>query len=102
MNPSTSSARCEDQSTAEELMDDWLFLSYRSLGPEVLEVSTDGQEAVDRGKLKSKLVSAWNSVKYGQFKLLYVCVCVIIAGPPYIKCLRIGNQKKSDLLTFLI
>lgn len=72
MNPSSSSARCEDQSTADELMDDWLFLSYGSLGPEVLEVSRDDQEPVDRGKLKSKLVSAWNSVKYGQFELFYV------------------------------
>ncbi|XP_026204625.1 cysteine protease ATG4D-like isoform X2 [Anabas testudineus] len=63
MNPSTSLARCED--TADELMDDWLFLSYGSLEPEVLEASRDGQEAVDKGKLKTKLVSAWNSVKYG-------------------------------------
>lgn len=57
---------------ADELMDDWLFLSSGSLGPEVLEVSTDDQEAVDKGKLKSKLVSAWNSVKYSQFEFLHV------------------------------
>lgn len=73
MNPSTSLARCGDQSTADDLMDDWLFLSS---GSEVLEVSrdgqevdgqeADGQEAEDRGKIKSKLLSAWNSVKYGQ------------------------------------
>ncbi|XP_055366783.1 cysteine protease atg4da-like isoform X2 [Betta splendens] len=62
MNTSTSSARGEDQSTEAELTDDWLFLSTASAGPEVLTVS--GAEAVDRGKLKSKLVSAWNSVKY--------------------------------------
>lgn len=67
MNPSTSPALYEGQSPADEQMDDWLFLSSESAGPRVLDVSRDEQEAEDRGKLKSKLVSAWNSVKYGQF-----------------------------------
>lgn len=67
MNPSTSSARCEGQSPSDDLMDDWLFLSTESAGPRGLEVSREDQEAEDRGKLKSKLVSAWNSVKYGLF-----------------------------------
>lgn len=65
MNPSSSSAHCEGQSPADDLMDDWLFLSTESAGPQRLEVSREDQEAEDRGKLKSKLVSAWNSVKYG-------------------------------------
>uniref|UniRef100_A0A3P8TDT6 Cysteine protease n=1 Tax=Amphiprion percula TaxID=161767 RepID=A0A3P8TDT6_AMPPE len=64
MNPSTSFARCESQSS-DGLPDDWLFLSSESAGPQGQEVSRDDQEAEDRGKLKSKLVSAWNSVKYG-------------------------------------
>lgn len=46
-------------------MDDWLFLSSDSAGPQCLEVSREDRETEDRGKLKSKLVSAWNSVKYG-------------------------------------
>ncbi|KAM9346171.1 cysteine protease atg4da-like [Symphorus nematophorus] len=66
MNPSSSSsAGCEAQPPADDLMDDWLFLSPESAGPQRLEVSREDQETEDRGKLKSKLVSAWNSVKYG-------------------------------------
>ncbi|XP_070778767.1 cysteine protease atg4da-like isoform X2 [Enoplosus armatus] len=64
MNPSTSSAHCEGQSPSDDLMDDWFFLSSESAGPQGLAVSRI-EEAQDRGKLKSKLVSAWNSVKYG-------------------------------------
>nr|XP_046271391.1 cysteine protease ATG4D-like [Scatophagus argus] len=65
MNASTSLAGCEGQSPADHLMDDWLFLSSESAGPQHLEGSKEDQETEDRGKLKSKLVSAWNSVKYG-------------------------------------
>ncbi|XP_051243471.1 cysteine protease atg4da isoform X1 [Dicentrarchus labrax] len=65
MNPSTSSAHCVGQSPTDDLMDDWLFLSTESAGPQHMEVSREDQEGEDRGKLKSKLVSAWNSVKYG-------------------------------------
>uniref|UniRef100_A0A671YKK0 Cysteine protease n=1 Tax=Sparus aurata TaxID=8175 RepID=A0A671YKK0_SPAAU len=65
MNPSSSSARCEGQSPTDDLMDDWLLLSSESAGPLHLEVSREDQDSEDRGKLKSKLVSAWNSVKYG-------------------------------------
>lgn len=61
MNPSASSARSEGQCPVDDLMDDWLFLSSES----VLELGSDDQGAEDRGKLRSKLVSAWNSVKYG-------------------------------------
>ncbi|KAF3700573.1 Cysteine protease ATG4D [Channa argus] len=64
MNPSTSSGPPEDQSSADEFMDDWLLLSTESAGPQVQEASID-HEAEDKSKLKSKLVSAWNSVKYG-------------------------------------
>ncbi|XP_019125043.2 cysteine protease ATG4D [Larimichthys crocea] len=65
MNPSSSSARCEGQSPADDFMDDWLFLSSDTVGPQRLEVSREDQATEDKGKLKSKLISAWNSVKYG-------------------------------------
>nr|XP_019967616.1 PREDICTED: cysteine protease ATG4D-like [Paralichthys olivaceus] len=65
MNPSMATSRCDSLSSADQQMDDWLFLSSESAGPQVLEVGSDIQEAVDRSKLRSKLVSAWNSVKYG-------------------------------------
>lgn len=70
MNPSVSSSRCEGLSPADNHMDDWHMVSSESALPQVLEVSRDEQEAEDRGKLRSKLVSAWNSVKYGQFPAL--------------------------------
>ncbi|XP_036945705.1 cysteine protease ATG4D-like [Acanthopagrus latus] len=65
MNPISSSARCEGQSPTDDLMDDWLLLSSESAAPQHLEASREDQNSEDRGKLKSKLVSAWNSVKYG-------------------------------------
>ncbi|KAG7216162.1 hypothetical protein INR49_029010 [Caranx melampygus] len=87
MNPSTSSDLCEGQSPADEQMDDWLFLSSESAGPQVLDVSRNEQEAEDRGKLKSKLVSAWNSVKYGwplkQKSKFSKSSPVIMLGKPY-------------------
>ncbi|XP_059204972.1 cysteine protease atg4da-like [Centropristis striata] len=63
MNP--PSARCEGQSPADDPMDDWLFLSTESACPQGLDVSRTDQDTEDRGQLKSKLISAWNSVKYG-------------------------------------
>ncbi|XP_070704832.1 cysteine protease atg4da-like [Pempheris klunzingeri] len=65
MDPRTPSARSEGLSPADDPMDDWFFLPSESAGPRILEASREDQEAEDRGKLKSKLVSAWNSVKYG-------------------------------------
>ncbi|XP_056143972.1 cysteine protease atg4da-like [Lampris incognitus] len=67
MNPSSSCpSHCEDQSSSEDdHMDDWLHLSSDSLRLQGLEESRAHQETEDKGKLKSKLVSAWNSVKYG-------------------------------------
>ncbi|KAM4531325.1 cysteine protease atg4da-like [Odontesthes bonariensis] len=66
MNPTTSSAHCDGgQAAAPDHMDDWLFLSPDSAEPLDQEVCREDQEAEDKGKLKSKLVSAWNSVKYG-------------------------------------
>uniref|UniRef100_A0A1A7Y1H4 Cysteine protease n=1 Tax=Iconisemion striatum TaxID=60296 RepID=A0A1A7Y1H4_9TELE len=66
MNPSTSSACCEFQSVADDHTDDWLFLSPELAEPLSSESgSRENQEAGEKGKLKSKLVSAWNSIKYG-------------------------------------
>ncbi|XP_074511716.1 cysteine protease atg4da-like isoform X1 [Sebastes fasciatus] len=69
MNPNRSSVHRGGQSpAADDLLDDWLFLSTESAGPQGPVVSRDepdDQEAEDRGQLKSKLISAWNSVKYG-------------------------------------
>ncbi|XP_041672715.1 cysteine protease ATG4D-like [Cheilinus undulatus] len=64
MNPSSSSGGSEGQSPEDELTDDWLFLPAELNGDQHLEESRVDEEAEDRGKLKSKLVSAWNSVKY--------------------------------------
>lgn len=71
MDLRTFFARCEDQVSEEDPMDDWLFLSSESAGPRVQEVTRGEQEAEDRGKLRSKLVSAWNSVKYGGFSVIH-------------------------------
>ncbi|CAN9505473.1 unnamed protein product [Ophioblennius macclurei] len=65
MNPSTSSRRGEGQSADDDLEEDWLFLSSESNMSPGPKVSRDEPGAEDRGKLKSRLVSAWNSVKYG-------------------------------------
>nr|XP_057906038.1 cysteine protease atg4da-like isoform X2 [Doryrhamphus excisus] len=48
---------------AEDFMDDWLFVSSTSAGSQSPEGSRE--ETEERSKLASKLVSAWNSVKYG-------------------------------------
>ncbi|KAF7666367.1 hypothetical protein LDENG_00109400 [Lucifuga dentata] len=65
MNPSTSSAPHVGQSPVHDRMEDWLFVSSESAGCQESEMTKEDQETEDRGKLKSKLVSAWNSVKYG-------------------------------------
>ncbi|KAK9535571.1 hypothetical protein VZT92_007946 [Zoarces viviparus] len=67
MNPSAASARCEGRSPEDEPMDDWLFLSSDSASPPSPGVSRsqETEDREDRGQLKSKLISAWNSVKYG-------------------------------------
>ncbi|KAM3850531.1 cysteine protease atg4da-like [Diretmus argenteus] len=65
MNPTSSSVCSEEQFPEDEHVDDWLYVSSDSAGAQGLEVSREDQEGEGRGKLKSKLVSAWNSVKYG-------------------------------------
>lgn len=65
MNPSTSYAQFVGQSAADDLMDDWVFFSTESAPSQGLEESRDDQEVEDTGRFKDKLVSAWNSVKYG-------------------------------------
>ncbi|XP_057717652.1 cysteine protease atg4da-like isoform X1 [Corythoichthys intestinalis] len=64
MDPTASLTCSGSQSPTDEFMDDWLFLSSTSAAsPCYEEESRDDKEK--RGKLKSKLISAWNSVKYG-------------------------------------
>ncbi|XP_010899313.2 cysteine protease ATG4D isoform X1 [Esox lucius] len=62
MNPSSS---CEGQSPEDHPPDDWFHLSTMSLGTMGSDGSWDDSERPERGRLKSKLVSAWNTVKYG-------------------------------------
>ncbi|KAJ0001494.1 hypothetical protein NQD34_006514 [Periophthalmus magnuspinnatus] len=64
MENTLSMAECEDQPLAEEdPMDEWLFLSSESASPPILSVDR-AEEPEDTRKLKSKLLSAWNSIKY--------------------------------------
>ncbi|XP_020511664.2 cysteine protease atg4da [Labrus bergylta] len=68
MNPSSSSVSLEGQPPDDELTEDWHFLTAEFNGTQQLEESRedeDAEEVEDRGRLRSKLVSAWNSVKYG-------------------------------------
>ncbi|XP_061606192.1 cysteine protease atg4da-like [Phyllopteryx taeniolatus] len=64
MNPNASSTCSESQSPADEYMDDWLFLPCTSAATPCHE-DKSRQDMEEGGKLKSKLVSVWNSVKYG-------------------------------------
>ncbi|XP_076006295.1 cysteine protease atg4da-like [Genypterus blacodes] len=65
MDPSTSSAGSVSQSTVDDHMEDWLFVPSDCERPQSPEMIQKDQETEDRSKLKSKLVSAWNNVKYG-------------------------------------
>lgn len=67
---SSSSGRSEGPLAASHAADDWLFLSAESAAPPHLHTAADEHEVEDKGKLKSKLVSAWNSVKYGLLTVL--------------------------------
>ncbi|XP_077356579.1 cysteine protease atg4da-like [Festucalex cinctus] len=64
MNRSASSTYSESQSAADEYMDDWLFLPSTSAAS-LCHEEESREDVEERGKIKSKLVSAWNSVKYG-------------------------------------
>ncbi|KAM6957107.1 cysteine protease atg4da-like [Aplochiton taeniatus] len=64
MNPSSSP--CNGLGPDDDLPDDWDHLSTESLDIPSLDGSSEVRgELEQRGKLKSKLVSAWNNVKYG-------------------------------------
>lgn len=58
-----SAAEFEGQSLTEDPLEDWLFLSSESASPPSLSVSR-AEDREDTGKLKSKLLSAWNSLRY--------------------------------------
>ncbi|KAM9393352.1 cysteine protease atg4da-like [Pholidichthys leucotaenia] len=53
------------KATADDTMDDWVLYSSESTGSPNLDVSRDDQEGEDESRLRSVLVSAWNSFKYG-------------------------------------
>lgn len=65
MDPKMSAAEFEEHSREdqEDPMEDWLLLSSESASPSSLNV-TPTEEREDTGKLKSKLISAWNSLRY--------------------------------------
>lgn len=75
---SSSSGRSEGPLAGSRAADDWLFLSAESAAPQHLHTAADEHEVEDKGKLKSKLVSAWNSVKYGLLTVLYFFPPVLI------------------------
>lgn len=74
----SSSDASEGLAADNQAVDDWLFLSAESALPQHPHASTDEPEVEDKGKLKSKLVSAWNSVKYGLFLLFFSTGSILI------------------------
>lgn len=58
-----STGEFEGHSLTEDPMEDWLLLSSESASPPSRSVS-QAEEQEDTGKLKSKLLSAWNSLRY--------------------------------------
>ncbi|XP_029946441.1 cysteine protease ATG4D-like [Salarias fasciatus] len=98
MNPSTSSSppRREGRPADDGLEDDWLFLSSESAGLPGPGAGRDEQGAEDRGKLKSRLVSAWNSVKYvwswKQKSKFSSSSPVIMLGKPY----ELGDEGERE------
>lgn len=103
MIASSSSAACEGPAAASHVGDDWLFLSAESAASQHLHASTDEPEVEDKGKLKSKLVSAWNSVKYGllpSFSVLWLS-CTFFAFltlNSYVLMFQAGLLNKSPNL----
>ncbi|XP_077412129.1 cysteine protease atg4da-like isoform X2 [Vanacampus margaritifer] len=65
MNPGASSTNSQSQSAADEYMDDWHFLPSTTSAAYLCHEEERREDTEERGKIKSKLVSAWNSVKYG-------------------------------------
>ncbi|XP_054891546.1 cysteine protease atg4da-like [Poeciliopsis prolifica] len=65
MDPTTSSTYVYGRSAAVDQLDDWDLLPSVSAGSLGQEMFYEDRVAEDKSKFKSKLVSAWNSVKYG-------------------------------------
>ncbi|XP_032444334.1 cysteine protease ATG4D-like isoform X1 [Xiphophorus hellerii] len=65
MDPTTSSTYVYGRSAAVDQLDDWDLLPSVSAGSLSQERFYEDRVAEDKSKLKSKLVSAWNSVRYG-------------------------------------
>ncbi|XP_072299629.1 cysteine protease atg4da [Eucyclogobius newberryi] len=63
MDNNMSTTEFEDLSLTEDPMEEWLFLSSESASPPSPSVSREEQPE-DTTKLKSKLLSAWNSFRY--------------------------------------
>ena len=59
------------QDPCPEEEEDWLHLSSSSLGPQALPCSLGGssheEQQEERGRLRTRLVSTLNDVKYGQY-----------------------------------
>ncbi|XP_032444337.1 cysteine protease ATG4D-like isoform X4 [Xiphophorus hellerii] len=64
MDPTTSSTYVYGRSAAVDQLDDWDLLPSVSAGSLSQERFYEDRVAEDKSKLKSKLVSAWNSVRY--------------------------------------
>ncbi|XP_037544399.1 cysteine protease ATG4D, partial [Nematolebias whitei] len=62
MNPTTAASHHDGVS---DHMDDWHFLSDESPDPLSQEGCSEDRPPEQKGKLKSRLMSVWNSVKYG-------------------------------------
>ncbi|XP_015234827.1 PREDICTED: cysteine protease ATG4D-like [Cyprinodon variegatus] len=65
MDPTTSSTYIYGRSVADDQLGDWDLLPSVSAGALRQEVCSKDQGAEEKGKFKSRLVSAWNSMKYG-------------------------------------
>ncbi|XP_014858840.1 PREDICTED: cysteine protease ATG4D-like [Poecilia mexicana] len=65
MDPTTSSTYVYGRASAVDQLDDWDLLPSVSAGSLSQEMFYEGRAVEEKSKFKSKLVSAWNSVKYG-------------------------------------
>lgn len=66
MDPTTTTTYVYGRSAADDLLEDWdLLPSVSAATPLSQEARSEDRAAEEKSKFKSRLVSAWNSVKYG-------------------------------------